>query len=271
MIVLISITYGVTNADTNRISASASNFLTSVISTSTKFIESNLAAISSALGQYSGAVQTIASAFAAALFFIVVLAIYLIDRSVYYFGYFFPPNFRFDLSAFEKEASVGRSEALTQIFSKECTVSKCYGAIRAYLGHKNLDTYRISQRNKIVNGIETAKQVFAYVKAYTVYVIVLLMASFGGIAISPLGATITIVTLILVLCVTVFYFSAAYQSLIKYDLDSFIWEQSYNSDMKMNGDAVGRVVYETKRAKWRVGRLIRERLYLESSLLDAEH
>jgi hypothetical protein len=34
---------------------------------------------------------------------------------------------------------------------------------------------------------------------------------------------------------------------------------------------VGRVVYETKRAKWRVGRLIRERLYLESSLLDAEH
>ena len=233
-VVLVSITYSVVDAETNKISTSAIGFLTSVLSASTNFIKSNLTAISSALGAYPSAVQTIASAFAAALFFVVVLAIYLVDRAVYYFGYFMPPNFRFDLSSFEGRAGIGRVEALNAIFSKDCAISKCYGAIRAYLGHKNSDPNRINQRNKIVKGIETAKQVFAYVKAYIVYLVFLLIASHWGVAISAFGAPVTAAVLFVVFTIAIFYFSSAYQSLVKYDLDSFIWEQLYNSDTKLN-------------------------------------
>jgi hypothetical protein len=239
LLVIISIAYGVTKSGTSTISAAASGFFTSVLSTSTSFIQTNVTAIQSALHGYEGAVQTIGSAFAVTLFFTVFLSIYLIDRVVYYVGLFMPPNFQFDLASYEGTSNDARRSALSAIFEKDpCAIAKCYGAIRAYLGDKNADQYRLNQREKMVKGIETVKTVFAYTKAYLIY---LLIVFASGAGISLWGAVVTLFLLLLVGAIAIGYLSFAYRTLVDYDLDSFIWERSYQATPKFDVSAISKL------------------------------
>jgi hypothetical protein len=270
LLIMISITYFATSTDTYSMSSKINVSVTSILGVSTDFIQTNLATISSALHDYQGAVQTIASASAAASLFIFVLAIYLIDRAVYYVGFFFPPSFEFDLKSYEAKASESRSAALKKIFKTPCEVAKCYGAIRAYLGHKNSDQYRLNQRNKFVQRIETAKTVLAYAKAYVFYLVVVFGSALWSGGASWKGALGMFVLLVFILVMTVRYLSFEYQTLINYDLDSFIWERSYNAEKPPNiGAALLLTDVSRPPYRWEPP-FLRKRFYLKIVLVDAE-
>lgn len=276
LLIMISITYFATSTDTYRVSSKINISVTSILAAATDLIQTNLATISSALHDYQGAVPAIASASAAASLFIFVLTIYLIDRVVYYVGFVFPPSFEFDLGSYEAKAGEGRIAALNRIFTaacevaNTCEVAKCYGAIRAYLGHKNSDQYRINQRNKFVKRIETAKTVLAYTKAYVFYLVVIFGSAVWSGGISWRGALGVFVLLVFVLVTTVWYLSFEYRTLVNYDLDSFIWDRSYNTEVTPDIRAsllltnVGKPPY-----RWEPG-FFRKRLFLKIVLLDAE-
>jgi hypothetical protein len=267
MLIMVSITYFATSTDKVKMSSKVSDFLTNILRASADFIQTNLATISSALHDYHGTFETLTSASAAASLFIFVLTIYLIDRAVYYVGFFFPPNFEFDHKSYAAKASEGRSAALKKIFTTNCEVAKCYGAIRAYLGDKNTDQYRLNQRNKYVSRIEAARTVLAYTKAYIFYLLIVFVWSGGS---SWIWSSIVLVFLLVVWGLTVGYLSFEYRTLVEYDLDSFIWERSYSAEKTPNIDAtlllsdVGKPPY-----RWEP-EFFREWLYLKVVLVDAE-
>jgi hypothetical protein len=204
------------------------------------------------------------------LVFTFVLTIYLIDRAIYYFGLFVWPNFEFDLNSYGAEAAKGRNLALNKVFATTCDVASCYGAIRAYLGHKNDDQYRLTQRNKFVKGIETAKTVLAYTKAYVAYWFVVFVSALWGEQISWGGASSALALLLVVGFVTVRYLSSEYRMLVNYDLDSFIWERSYSAAPLPDIGAVSLLTDVGQRPNRSIADFFRERWYLRVVFLAAD-
>src|SRR5262249_21234852 len=68
----------------------------------------------------------------------VVVSTYLLDRIVFYIGCLIPPAFEFDLDTYGRSGA-NHVERAMRIAGESSNFVTTYGAIRAYLGHKNTD------------------------------------------------------------------------------------------------------------------------------------
>ncbi len=263
------IVYSVTSTDKHTIMAAASSASSGIIGALTELIEKNLTAIADALKAYKDAVQTISSILAATVFLVVVILVYLVDRTFFYIGYFMPPNFKFDLRSYETKAREGRDRALKKIFKRPCDIVKIYGTIGAYLSHKNADQYRLARRNELVAGIEHATKIGSYVKAYTIFIVMLLIASaVWSVRISPAGTLAAVLALAIVFLVKVWYVSRCYRALVNFDLDCFIWERSYNSAATLDAGLLEGAAIPSDPPNYWLSKWLQKNLYLRIVVLD---
>ena len=158
---------------------------------------------------------------------------------------------------------------MKKIFKRPCDILKIYGAIGAYLSHKNADPYRLARRNELVAGIEHATKIGSYVKAYTLFVCLLLVGSaVWGIRISPAGTLAVLAVLAIVFLVKVWYVSRRYQALVNFDLDCFIWERAYNSTATLDAGLLEGAAKLSDPPTWRLSKWLQKNLYLRIVVLD---
>ena len=229
LVIVTLIVYSITVAPDN---ASFSHFWKYIKDVLTPILSANGKVVSAFVDNYKNQLPAFASLVGAILTFGVIFVIYLIDRVVFYAGKS-PPNLDFDLDPFVKTVMARRSKAIKALFGA-VPPPLLYGAIRAYLGDKNNDRFRLAVRSRLVSNIEFAKMLSSYVKAY---LIILGICYFGSrcLGIKVLGWNVfgALSVLAITYAVIIWYFSINFRKLVEYDFDSFVWESSYNDNIKM--------------------------------------
>ena len=202
----------------------------------TKFVEENLSVITGITSAYGKEIANLSFFMAGLTSALLVLVVYLFDRLTFYIGYLFAPAFNFDIDRYGRAAAnAPRAEATRAIFGADRALGATYGVIRAYLGEKNNDPVRLRHRASLLRSIENSTVTVTYVKSYVVITAALLLYSLlFRSALSPLATLVVLVLVIAVLAGALAYFSVCCRQLVDFDVDSFIWDRSYNAEVPFN-------------------------------------
>lgn len=213
-----------------------------MFSFASEFLKSNSKVLGDALRDYKSEIGTVGYFVAAATTVFTVLAIYLLDRSAYYLGYFLPPNIEFNVKAYA--AISGDDDAreiavlhgpLRDIFGAKCRFPECYKIIRSYLGERNADPQRLAVRGKLVQRVDATRTVFCYLKAYCyVAAAIFVYASFATTNFVPLNAFVLMLLLMGAMVASAYHYAASYRRLVDYDIASFVWERSYKKAVEFD-------------------------------------
>jgi len=184
--------------------------------------------------QHDQALIKASGVFSVMLLFIIGLAIYLIDRMIYYVGWIFPLDFEFDCDAYgEKHADSRRIGQLYRLLgSVHYPFSDAYGVVSTYLGAQGPGSYAL-RRRPLMARAEFALEWFYYAKGYAIIILLLLALSFThplhGIFNRENLAWCFVASLAgMVFCA--FRYSHAYRDLVMHDVEHFIWMSCYSPD-----------------------------------------
>lgn len=218
----------------------------------TKFVQENLSVITGITSAYGKEIANLSFFMAGLTSALLVLVVYLFDRLTFYVGYLFTPAFNFDIDRYGgAPANAPRAEAVRAIFGTDRALGATYGVIRAYLGEKNTDPVRLRYRASLLRSIERSTTAVTYIKSYALITALLLLYSlFFRSALSPLATLVVLVLVIAVLAGALAYFSVCCRQLVDYDVDSFIWDRSYNPEVPFNA-AVLAVIPQARSARLR--------------------
>jgi hypothetical protein len=175
--------------------------------------------------------------FSIVLLFVFALAIYLIDRMIYYIGWVFPFDFEFDFDAYgEKHADSRRIGQLYRLLgSVHFPFSDAYGVVRTYLGTKIPGPFGLRQRPSMLARTDLAMEWFHYAKGYAIIVLLIFALTFthtlygifnrGHLAWGFLAA-------IAAMAFCAFRYSYAWRDLVAYDVEHFIWASCYSPEAR---------------------------------------
>lgn len=158
-----------------------------------------------------------------------LIVIFLIDRTIYYLGWFVPFDFAFDLAAYGREhAGDRRVRQLYEVLGVDLDFRDAYGVVATYLGNRSSDPVRMKSRDGMIKSVNAAAATFCYLEAYLVILVAMFVYSiatgFFDLAWVALGLALT---LFFGFCCAVWY-SRSYQELIAHDIDSFVWLRCYD-------------------------------------------
>src|SRR5262249_13076929 len=121
--------------------------------------------ISGFVKKYGPSIEKWPTAFLTVVWITLVLCIYLIDRLTFLIGYLVPPVLEFNLDEYRfLNKDSPRARHFRSLIGETIPFGMSYGAIRAYLGDKNTDKYRLEARAKLIRSLERAKTTFSYTK-----------------------------------------------------------------------------------------------------------
>jgi hypothetical protein len=209
--------------------------------------------------------------FLTAVWVTVVVFIYLIDRLTFYIGYFVPPVLEFNLDEYRVlNKNSPRARQFRSLIGDGIPFGMSYGAIRAYLGEKNADKYRLAVRAKLTGAIDRAKIALSYTKAYLLFCLLLLLSFIiHGRHISIFGSTSIIVILLLSFMLSCLSYANFWKQLVDYDIDSFISDRTYNSSqpVKFPDFSTRETPSDVTLAKTRIGAFLR-RMCIRFAMLE---
>jgi hypothetical protein len=191
----------------------------------------------------------------------VLVFIYLIDRLTFHIGYFAPPALQFDLDEYgglTKDSA--RARQFRSLIGEGVPFGMAYGAIRAYLGDKNTDKYRLAARAKLTRAVDHAKTIFSYTKAYLLLCLLLLLFFIiHGRHLSAFGLISIIVILLFAFMLSCLSYANFSKHLVNYDIDSFISDRSYNNSqpVKFSDFSTSETHPDVNFAQTRIGALLR--------------
>ncbi|HEY1540969.1 MAG TPA: hypothetical protein VGG01_01045 [Xanthobacteraceae bacterium] len=167
--------------------------------------------------------------------FVIGLAIYLIDRMIYYVGWIFPLDFAFDCDAYgEKHADSRRIGQLYKLLgSVHFPFSDAYGVVSTWLGSQGPGSYGLRRRPHMVARTELSLEWFYYAKGYAIIILLLFALSFAH----PLYGIFNrehlawcVVASLAGMAFCAFLYSHAYRDLVMHDVEHFIWISCYSAD-----------------------------------------
>jgi hypothetical protein len=201
------------------------------------FIKGDFKSLLDTLTQHQKQVKDVSTLILTVTAILVVVSAYLLDRIVFYIGYLVPPSIQFDLDAYGRSGA-SHVDKLMRIAGESSNFVSTYGAIRAYLGHKNTDQYRLAVRSKLTGAIERSRAVISYTKSYLLLCCLLAALDLWEPYFSMTRVGAAAVVLICALVIGCLLYANVFRQLVEYDIDSFIWEQAYNSAPPVKGLAL---------------------------------
>lgn len=223
-------------------------FVATVLGFMSGLFESSLASALAFAEKYSHQIQIVSFFILGSLFVIFVVLMYVFDRLTYYAGFLLPPAFDFDIRAYAHlrrtderlvqldktlrkaaAAPAGAAPAGEDAAIRDLALPAVYGMLRAYLGERNRDPYRIAFRSGLSKSIASIKTVSCYVKAYLLIAALLAAFSFMATGFSFWRAIGVIAVLLAILLLLISYYGKLFRQLVEYDIDSFIWDRCYNA------------------------------------------
>ena len=97
---------------------------------------------------------------------------------------------------------------------------------------KNADAQRLAYRAGLVRSMRASAVILTYLKSYLLITVFLLICSLLlASTLSPLATLLVLVLLIAVLACAAYFFSVCCRSIVDFDVDSFIFDRGYNSEV----------------------------------------
>jgi hypothetical protein len=224
-------------------------------------ISANIRLVSDLVSKYGKSIANASTIVLAAIWVILVMFVYLVDRLTFYVGYFVPPMLEFDLDQYGVSyRGSPRVSRLSSLVGKGAPFAVRYGAIRAYLGDKNVDKYRLEIRGKLTRSIDRVRGAFSYSKAYLIFCFFILgFFAANGRHVSPLGFAFVCIALVVALLFSCLFYANLFKQLIEYDIDSFIADRSYNKSQPVKAPNFSKVraTVDARPPKTRLGALLR--------------
>jgi hypothetical protein len=183
--------------------------------------------------QHDQALIKASGVFSIVLLFVFVIAIYLIDRLIYYVGWVFPFDFEFDCDAYgEKHADSKRVGQLYRLLgSVHFPFSDAYGVVSTYLGAKSPASYGLRERPAMLARADLALDWFYYAKGFAIIILLILILTFGH----PLQGVFSrahllwcFVAALAGMAFCAFRYSHSHRELVAYDVEHFIWISCYS-------------------------------------------
>jgi hypothetical protein len=183
--------------------------------------------------QHDQALIKASGVFSIVVLFVFVVAIYLIDRTIYYVGWVFPFDFEFDCDAYgEKHADSRRLGQLYRLLgSVHFPFSDAYGVVSTYLGEKTPGSYGLRERPGMLARADLALDWFYYAKGFAIIILLILILTFGHPVQGVFSRTHLLWCLVGALAgmaFCAFRYSHSYRELVAYDVEHFIWISCYS-------------------------------------------
>jgi hypothetical protein len=259
--VIVHLISGGNNFSGNKIQGISAHLVDLVSSVAKGDISFDIDPISDFVKKNAKSIESASIVFLTAIWVTVVVFIYLVDRLTFYIGSFVPPVLEFNLDEYRVlNKDSPRARQFRSLIGENIPFGMSYVAIRAYLGEKNADKYRLAVRAKLTGAIDRAKLALSYTKAYLLFCLLLLLSFIlHGRHISIFGSTSIIVILLLAFMLSCLSYATSWKQLIDYDIDSFISDRSYNSSqpVKFSDFSTGETPPDVTFAKTRFGAFLR--------------
>ncbi len=158
------------------------------------------------------------------------VAIYLLDQALYFLGWLAPFHLDFDFAAYARaQRQAPRLKKLYHVLKSKMPLREAHGVLSMYLGASNSDPARLKQRDALRKTIANAYVYLCYARAYILLTLFLLLYALALGGFKPLAALAWLIVAVLVFALCVVRYSHAYQRLVEFDVDCFIWARHYDA------------------------------------------
>ena len=193
-------------------------------------VSGNFDTIKDLAGRYSSQIATVSNIVAFVMILTIIVVMVLLDRAIYAVNWVVPLDFDFDPETYgAQHRGDARLRRLFFLLGQPFDFATAVGVVRSFLGEHSVDASRLARRNALARSLGIARTTFDYAKSYVCLLLVFWAAALAAPALKLgsitwlLGASLAIAVGYLI------WYANAYQSLLEFDIDSFIAVRSYDA------------------------------------------
>jgi hypothetical protein len=192
-------------------------------------VSGNVDTIKDLAGRYSSQIATVSNIVAVVMVLTIIIVMVLLDRAIYYVNWIVPLDFDFDAATYgAQHRDDARVRGLYARLAEPFDFVMATGVVRSFLGEHSIDAVRMARRSALSRSQVIARTAFDYAKSYVCLLVIALLFSLFAPILKTASIAVCLAAAAAIACGYLIWYSNAYQALLEFDIDSFIWLRSYN-------------------------------------------